>query len=287
MRDVGERAAVHERRRALERLHQVRLQRILQERAHGALSVQVVRGDGRVIVGVAHYDAAQALLQIGDAGRQAEDGHHLAGHRYVEAVLARHAVGLAAQTVHDMAQLAVVHIHHALPGYLAHVYAQLVAVLDMRIEQRRQQVVRSAYGVEVAGEMQVDILHRHHLGVSAARRAALDAEHRPQRRLAQRYHHILAPQRQRVGQAHRGSGLALASRRGVDGRHQHQLARLVVFLTQQVVVHFRLAVAVQLEVLAIYPASVRYVGDGLRLCCLGYLDVSEHAVLLAAVDVRS
>ena len=45
---------------------------------------------------------------------QAENGHDLAGHGDVEAVLPRHAVGLAAQAVHDEAQLAVVHVHAAL-----------------------------------------------------------------------------------------------------------------------------------------------------------------------------
>jgi hypothetical protein len=51
--------------------------------------------------------------------------------------------------------------------------------------RRRQQVVRQRNGVEVAGEVQVDVLHRHHLRVAAAGRAALHAEHRAQRGLAQ------------------------------------------------------------------------------------------------------
>ncbi len=137
-----------------------------------------------------------SALQVGDVGGQAEDGHDLAGHRDVEAVLARHAVGLAAQAVHDVAQLAVVHVYHALPRDLAHVDAQLVAVLDVVVQQRRQQVVGRADGVEVAGEVQVDVLHGDDLGVAAAGRAALDAEHGAEGRLAQRDDHVLALLRQ-------------------------------------------------------------------------------------------
>ena len=176
------------------------LQGVLQQRGHGALGLQVVGRDGLVVVGVAHHDAAQALLQVGDGGGQAEDGHDLAGHGDVEAVLAGHAVGLAAQAVHDVAQLAVVHVHHALPGDLAHVDAQLVAAAGCALSSmRRQQVVGRADGVEVAGEVQVDVLHGNDLGVAAAGRTALDAEHRAERRLAQRHDHVLA----RAAQARR------------------------------------------------------------------------------------
>ena len=56
----------------------------------------------------------------------------------VEAVLAGHAVGFAAETVDDVAQLSVVHVDHALPGDLAHIDAELVAVVDMRVGGRGQ-----------------------------------------------------------------------------------------------------------------------------------------------------
>ena len=274
--DVGERAAVHESRGALERLHEVRLQSVLQKRGHGALGLQIVGRDRRIIIGVAHHDAAQALLQVGDGGGQTEDGHNFRGHGDVEAVLAGHAVGFAAQAVHDVAQLAVVHVDHALPRDLAHVDVELVAVLDMRIKQRREQVVGRSDGVEVAGEVQVDVLHGNHLGVAAASRAALDAEHRPQRRLAQRHDHVLAAQRQRIGQAHRRGGLALSGRRGVNGGHQDELTRGVLLLAQQVVIDLRLVVSVQLEVLLVDAGNGGDLANGFRFGRLGNFNVGQH-----------
>ena len=47
-----------------------------------------------------------------------------------------------------------------------------------RVDGRRHQVVGGRDGVDVAGQVQVEILHRDHLAVAAAGRAALDAEGR-------------------------------------------------------------------------------------------------------------
>ena len=74
--------------------------------------------------------------------REAEDRHHLGGDGDVEAVLAREAVGDAAERVDDLAQRAVVHVQHAPPGDAAGVEAERVAPVDVVVEQRRQQVVR-------------------------------------------------------------------------------------------------------------------------------------------------
>ena len=66
MGDVGKGTAVDEGRSAFQGLHQVGLQRVLQQGGHGPGGLQIAGGDGLVIVGVAHHDAAQPLLQIGD-----------------------------------------------------------------------------------------------------------------------------------------------------------------------------------------------------------------------------
>ena len=146
---------------------------------HGPRRAQLAGGDGLALVGVGHHDARKARLQIGKVAREAENGHHLAGDGDVEAVLARHAVHAAAQAVRDEAQLAVVHIDAPLPGDAPRVDVQRVALVDVVVEHGGQQVVGRADGVQIAGEVQVDVLHGHHLRIAAAGRAALDAEHGP------------------------------------------------------------------------------------------------------------
>ncbi len=63
----------------------------------------------------------------------------LGGDGDVEAVLAHLAV--VAQADHDLAQRAVVHVHHAAPRDLRRIDAERVAPIDLVVDQRRQQVV--------------------------------------------------------------------------------------------------------------------------------------------------
>ena len=97
--------------------------------------------------------------------------------------------------------------------------------MDMVVHHGGQQIVRELDCVEVAGEMQIDIFHRHHLRMSAARGATLHAEHRSDAGLAQADHRSLADAIERVADAYRRRGFAFAGRRRTDGRHQDQLAR--------------------------------------------------------------
>ena len=53
VRDVRERPAVHERRLPFERLHEVRLDRLLQQHRHRARCAQLLGGDRLAVVGVA------------------------------------------------------------------------------------------------------------------------------------------------------------------------------------------------------------------------------------------
>ena len=86
-------------------------------------------------------------------------------------------------------------------------------MVDVVVDQRGEQVVRERDRGEVAGEVEVDVLHRHHLRVAAAGRAALHAEHRAERRLAQADDRLLADAVERIAQADRRGRLAFARRR--------------------------------------------------------------------------
>ena len=261
-------------------LDQIGLQRVLQKGGHGPGGLQVAGGDGLAVIGVAHDHARQARLQVGQAAGEAEHGHNLAGHGDVKAVLARHAVHAPAEAVRDEAQLAVVHVHGPPPGDAPRVDVQGVALIYMVVQHGSQQVVRRADGVEIAREVEVDVLHRYHLRIAAAGRAALDAEHRPQRRLAQRDHAVFAQPPQGVRQADRGGGLALARGRGVDGGHQYQLAvRRRGPVAQERELHLGLVAAVVLQILAADAGAPGDGVDGLGLRGLGDLNVCHAAPL--------
>ena len=279
VRDVGERPAVHERRRALEGLHEVRGQRVAEQCGHRAVGAQLAGGDRRRAPGVADHDVADPLLEVGPRLGEAEDRHQLGGDDDVEALLAGEPVGVAAEGDGDLAQGPVVHVEHALPGDAADVDVELVAVVHVVVDQRSQQVVGGGDRREVAGEVEVDVGHRHDLAVAAAGRAALHAEHRPHRRLAQAGHRPLPHPVQGVGEAHRGRGLALARRRRRERGHQHQPAERPVGERRQVgQVDLRLVVAVRDEVLLVDPEGLgRHLPDRPQRRGVRDLDVRQHA----------
>ena len=122
-----------------------------------------------------------------------------------------------------VSQVAVVHVERPAPRDPVRVDAALVAVEDVPVDERREHVVRGRDGVEVAREVEVQVLHRHDLGEPAARGAALDAEDRAERRLAQAQHRPLADVPEPLGERHRGRRLALAGLGRRDRRDAHDL----------------------------------------------------------------
>ena len=121
-------------------------------------------------------------------------------------------------------QRPVVHVDGAAPRHPAGVDVELVAPIDVIVDQRREQIVGGADGMEIAGEMEVDVLHGHDLGVAAAGSTALHAEAGAEARLAHADERLLADVIERIAEADGGGGLALAGRRGRDGGDQDQLA---------------------------------------------------------------
>ncbi len=184
--DVAERAGVHERRPAFERLHEVRTDRVLEQQRHRAGRLQIGREHRFPIAPRrgADDDAPESLLEIGRSRRERDDGHHLARRNDDEAILAHHAVRDAAEPDHHVAERSIVHVDRARPRYAARVDSQRVALVQVVVEHRREQRMRARDRVEVTREVEVDVLHRNDLRVATTRCAAFHAEHRAETRLA-------------------------------------------------------------------------------------------------------
>ena len=264
--------------RSLQRLHEVGLERVLEERRHGPRSAELASGHGLLVIGVAHHDAGEARLEVRDVRGEAEHGHDLARDRDVKAVLAGDAVHAPAEAVGDEAQLPVVHVHGAAPGDAPGVYVEGVALVDVVIQHRGEEVVRRAYGVEVAGEVEVDVLHGDDLGIAAAGRAALYAEHGPERGLAQCHDGAAAYFPQRVREADGGRGLSLARRGGVYGGDEDELAVLPRGL-EQGGVYLGLIPAVALDKALVDAGLGGDFGYGQGDGCLGNFNIGHGAPL--------
>src|ERR1019366_1476928 len=278
MRDIGERPAVNERRVVFESLHKVRLEGAFQKHRHGAMGVQIGRMNRLLVARVANHDPSQPVLQILDRGGKTKDGHDFGGDHDVEAILAGIAVPNAAQPNGDLPQRPVVHVDHALPCDAPHIEAQLIAVMDMIVDHRGEKIVGKTDRTEVAGKMEVDVLHRNNLRVTAPSRAALHAKNRAERGLAQTNGSILANPVQRIAEANRGGRLAFSSRGRADRRHENQLAvRPVLEAIHIIQRYLGLVIAKRLKVL-IRDAKFfeRHFTDAAHCSLLRDFDVRRH-----------
>jgi len=85
---------------------------------------------------------------------------------------------LAAQPDDHIAQRAIGDVEYARPLGCMWIDLERIAVVEMVVDEGGAKVVRGSDGVNVTGQMQVDVLHRNHLRVSATGGASVDAEHR-------------------------------------------------------------------------------------------------------------
>jgi len=176
-----------------------------------------------------------------------------------------------------MSRSAVVDVDAAAPRDRERVDIELVAVEDARVEHRGEQVVRRADRMDVAGEVEVHVLHRHDLRVAGAGRAALDAEDGAERRLTQTEDGGAADVPEPLRERDRGRRLALAGLRRCDGRDVDQLR--VVAIGEPLEhgeVDLRLVAAVRLDLVGEEPRRLRDLGDGPELRLLGDLQRRRH-----------
>ena len=112
-------------------------------------------------------------------------------------------------------------------------------LVEVVVEQGADGVVGRRHGMEVAREVQVNLLHRQHLGIAAARSAALHAEARAEGGLAQGHHGLLADFVQAQRQTYADGRLADTRLCGADGRHKYQSALFDLFLIYKLDGHLR------------------------------------------------
>ena len=214
--DVRERPAVDERRAALERLEQVRLDRVDQQDRHRARDADVLARDGLAVGRRRHHDPAEAGPQVVEIGREREDGHDLRRDRDHPLGLAGDAVLLAAEADDRAPHGPVADVDDPRPEDRERVDAEGVAVVEAVVEERRCEVVGRADRVDVTGQVEVEVLHRDDLAVAAAGGAALDPEHRPERRLADADRGLVPDVVEPLPQPDGRRRLALAERRRRD-----------------------------------------------------------------------
>ena len=103
--------------------------------------------------------------------------------------------------------------------------------------------------MDIASQMEIEILHGDDLAIAAARRAAFDSEGRPLARLANAGKYFLTEVRaERLAEPNRCRGFSLAQGRGRDGGHHDVITVRSVFQTiHDREVHLRFGTPVQFQ----------------------------------------
>jgi len=127
--------------------------------------------------------------------------------------------------------------------------------------------------VDVAGEVEVHVLHRDDLCVAGAGGAALDPEHGAERRLAQAEERPLADRAEPLRERHGGRRLSLAPFRRRDGRDADELSvRLAREPFENGERDLRLVPPVQVDLVGEESRLLGDLGDGPELRSLGDLE---------------
>ena len=131
--------------------------------------------------------------------------------------------------------------------------------------------------MEIAGEVQIDLVHRRDLRLSTAGRPAFDPEARPQTRFAQRNHRALADCVQRIAESDGSGGFAFPRRCWADPGDQHQRAvRFVIQAAQKIEIDLGLVAPVRDQRGVRYPSLGRNRGNRLQGRGAGDFDISGH-----------
>ena len=134
--------------------------------------------------------------------------------------------------------------------------------------------MRGGDRVEVAGEVEVDVLHRQDLAVAAAGAATLDAEHRTQRWLADRRGGADPDAIEALGEADGGGRLALAERRRGDrGDDDLPAVRAIGEALERLELDLGLVRPVELDLVGSSPSSaaISAIGPKRAACAISRL----------------
>ena len=235
--DVGERAGMNENRLMLDRVAHGGVDGVAHPRGHRACNLEIVTGDGFAAAGVSDDNLADALTQILEVTGDSQNRHQLGADGNAELGLHHEAVQTAADADDDVAQALRAEVHdpahldalrvdvEALEALLGQPLVVVVAlVLHTRVQGDHRQVVRVHNVVDIAGQAEGELGHRHQKGVAAAGRSALDVHGRAAGGLTQCAADVQAQLAEAFDQAQRNSGLAFAERGRGNGSDFDELA---------------------------------------------------------------
>ena len=222
MGDVGKRTAVNEGRSALCGLNQVWLQGIEEQSHDTSTYTHILDGEWFVILCDTEENIVDATTQVVNASCETHDSHDFRSRSDIESSLCLDAV-LIADTGDDAAETTVVYVHHAAPENLLQLESLCLVLETVVVQKGSNHVVSLGDGMKIASEMEIDLIHRQNLGVTATCSTTLHAEARTQRWFAKSHYGFLANLLHTQGETHRYGGLAITSLGRTDSGNEDEV----------------------------------------------------------------
>ena len=222
MSNVGKRTAMNKCWCSLCCLNQIWLQSIEKESNDTATYTHILYGKWFVIFGDAQEDVIYTATKIIDACCKTHDSHDFRSRSDIETSLCLDAV-LIADTGDDAAETTVVYVHHATPENLLQLETLCLVLETVVIQEGSNHVVGLCNGMEIASEMEINLIHRQNLGVTATCSTTLHAEARTQRWFAKSHYSLLANLLHTQGETYGYGGLAITSLGRTDSGNEDEM----------------------------------------------------------------
>ena len=275
--DVSKRAAMDHHRSMFRGLNQIRLQGILEDHAKGSDAIEFScknRFPGTVVT---DHNPSKPLPKIFHILGQGHDRHHLGSRNDIETGGMGESIKFGTQSCFTISQLTVADIKGSAPGHTIRVEVQRVIEMHRIVHHGREQIVSSRNGVQISGEVHVDVFHWQHLRVTPSCCTSLDAEGWP---------HAGFPESQGVfntkfpeclGQSDGGACFPFSSRSRSHGRDQNQFAVWAILDPfPGLVLKFCFVFSVNFQILFIQVQLGSYILDRFHLCLLGDFNIRRN-----------
>ena len=225
-------------------LYEVCLESGLEQYENSSCYAHVLDHERLVVESVAEKNVVYPSSHVFHIGRKTEDRHKLGCGCDIKTRLGCETVCTWSETCDYTSERTVVYVKHPLPEHFLERKSFSLVVVDIVVQKSGNHIVCRSHGMHVTGEMEVDLLHRHHLGVSAACSSTLHSEAWAEGWLAEGNNRILADLVKPESKTYGYGGLADTGLCGGDRCDKNQFALGYLFLVNKRTWHLRHIVSV-------------------------------------------
>ena len=180
-----------------------------------------------------------------------------------------------------MAKGAVVQVHNTFPEDTTLINSQLISLVQVVVNQGRKRIVGSCNGMHVSSEVEINIFHWQHLGITTSSSTTLNPHYWTKRWFADSNHGFLANLVQGIRKTNSNSWFPFTCRCWVDSSNQNQFSNWIALnCTNFIKAELSLVLSVQLQIIVRNTKFLHNINDWFQLNTLCDFNICFHSKLL-------